>query len=275
MVRPIKQLAPGRGATLLSVVCLLTALGTGAWVMARAGDTTAPAGQASPETHPAPNARDRNLSLQPVALGLGRRLGRRFLKAGQEVSVLEGTLTTGSDSRRVVVRRVQDEGGERVEVVIAGRTLDLTWDAERGALAAGQPADAEGAALAERVALDGPEQFVLAQLRGASYLVVARNVRADEGGGEGYAGPLHDVIRVAEPSRGEGAAPAWRLYYINTGTGLLDRVVSEEGGERVEAVISGWAGHGGEWQPSRVTWSRGGQTFMELAVTVATHGPKQ
>ncbi|MFL6255317.1 MAG: hypothetical protein ACJ74T_09850 [Pyrinomonadaceae bacterium] len=228
--------------------------------------------QASP---PAPRWRGRNLALQPAALGLGRKLGQRFLKAGREVTVLEGALTQGSDSRRVVVHRVQDDAGERVEVTVAGGGAPLTWDAIDGAVQAGRPADAEETALAKRIALDGPDQFVLAQLRGASYTVVGRSVRADEGGGEGYAGPLYDVVRVGEPARVEGSAPAWRLYYLDTKTGLLDRVATEEGGERVEAALMGWVEREGEWQPSHITWSRQGQVFMELAVTNAAHGPKQ
>jgi hypothetical protein len=276
MTRPLTYFSGvPRGTRLLLALSLLTALGVGAWAFARPGGPVAPTEQVSQESVSAHDMRARNISLQPAALGLGRRLGRRFLSAGREVSVMTGTLTVGSDRRPVVVRRVQDEGGERVEVVIAGRTQDLTWEAGRGVLASGRPADAEEAMLAERIALDGPDQFVLAQLRGASYAVVARRVRSDEGGAESYAGPLHDVVRVGEPGRVEGAPPAWRLYYVNAATGLLDKVVSEEGGERVEAALSGWAEHAGEWQPSRVVWSRRGQVFMELAVTSAAHGPKQ
>ena len=263
------------GARPLLVLSLLIALGAGAWAAARALATEAPAGAARQSGGTAPAARGRNLALQPAALGLGRKLGRRFMKPGREVSVLHGTLTVGSDSRQAVIRRVQDGAGERIEVTVAGRGAPLVWDAVNGTSRAGSPADDEAAALASRLALDSPDQFVLAQLRGASYLVVAHSVRADVGGAEGYSGPLHDVVRVGEPGRGEGAPPAWRLYHLNTATGLLDKVVSEEGGERIEAVFSGWAEHGGEWQPGRVTWSRGGQTFMELALTNAAHGPQQ
>lgn len=275
MIRPLAYFG-GRpyGAWPLLALALLTVIGVGSWALARVGGKSTPTGQPFPETLSAPATPARNLALQPSALLLGRRLGRRFLKAGREVSVLKGTLTTGSDSRPVIVRRVQGEGGEEVEVMVAGRGAPVTWDAVRGALQAGRPADAEAAALADRLAADAPDQFVLAQLRGASYFTVARNVRADEGGADGYSGPLHDVVRVGEPNRGEGPAPKWRLYFLNTETGLIDKVVSEEGGEMVEALLTGWAVHEGELQPSRITWSRGGQVFMELAVHSAAHGPR-
>lgn len=276
MKHPLTYFSGGlRGARFLLTLSLLTILGAGAWAVTRPFVSGAPTVQVSQDSVSALDLRARNLALQPLARGLGRRLGQRFLKPGREVSVISGTLKVGSDSRHLVVRRVQAEGGERVEVNVAGRGTPLTWDAVGGTSRAGSPADAEGAALAARLALDAPDQFVLAQLRGASYAVVARNVRADEGGGEAYAGPLDDVVRVVEPGGQEGSAPAWRLYYINSVTGLLDKVVSEEAGEKVEAVLSGWAEHGGEWQPSRVIWSRGGQVFMELTVANAAHGPKQ
>lgn len=276
MLRPLVYFAGRpRGARPLLALTLLTSVGVGSWALARGVGKTSPNGQPPPEAPHASANRARNLALQPSALVLGRRLGQRFFKEGREVSVLEGMLTTGTESRPVVVRRVQGEDGEQVEVRVAGRGAPFTWDAVNGTSQAGRPADAEAAALADRLAADAPDQFVLAQLRGASYLTVARRVREDEGGADSYSGPLHDIVRVCEPQRVEGTPPKWRLYYLNTESGLIDKIVSEEGGERVEAVFDGWAVHAGELQPSRITWSRGGQVFMELSVNSAAHGPKR
>jgi hypothetical protein len=76
--------------------------------------------------------------------------------------------------------------------------------------------------LLERVVFDSADQFVLAQLRGASYYTIARNVRPDEVG-ESYDGPVWTVVRINDPDRDEQRKPesSWRLYYINTAT--LDR----------------------------------------------------
>lgn len=224
---------------------------------------------------PAAGGRARNVSLQPEALKLGRRLGKRFAAKGREATRLEGTLTVKGETRRVVIDRRQEAEGEVVEVSLAGSGGPLTWEAARGVLTAAGAPNADEAALAERIALDAPEQFVLAQLGGAAYQVVARDVREDEGGGDAYAGPLYDVVRVSMPARASGPAPAWRLYHLNTSTGLLDKVVYEEGGERIEAAISGWAAHAGELQPSKIVWSRRGQVFMVLAVGNVAHGPKR
>ena len=123
--------------------------------------------------------RGRNLALQPEAFKLSRRLGRRFREAGREVSVLAGTLTFGGERRRVVIRRVQGESGEDLEVTLGGGTAAHTWDDRGGAQQAGRAADGEERLLVERLALDSPDQFVLAQLRSASYMTVARGVRPE------------------------------------------------------------------------------------------------
>lgn len=227
---------------------------------------------------PARSSRSRNLALQPAAQNFARRVGRRFVEAGRELSVIAGTLSAGGEQKRVSIRRLQGDGGESFEVTVDGGPASLSWDAGRGALASGVEADATQRALLERLVMDSPDQFALAQLRGASYYTVARNVRAaDDGGADGYTGPLHDVVRVGEPARddGKGWSSTWRLYYVNTATGLIEKIISEEGGAGVEAVLSEWGSHAGEKLPGRVTWSRGGQVFMELTLQNVTHGPRQ
>lgn len=267
-----------RGVKIVFFVLVMTlglsALTAAALIRRAGGGSGSPSLPAAASTVQTPRgSRGFDLARRPEALKLGRRLGRRFLGAGREVSVLAGTLTTGADSRRVVIRRVRGEGGERVEVTLAGAGR-LTWDAGQGALSAGRPADAETRAVVERLALDSADQFVLAQARGASYDTVARGARPDEGGSDGYAGPLYDLVRVGEPRReGDGGtASGWRLYYVNAATGLLEKVVSEEGGERIEAALSGWVERAGEFEPSSITWTSRGRTLMELTVTNVAHG---
>ena len=60
---------------------------------------------------------------------------------------------------------------------------------------------------------------------------------------------------------------SWRLYYINATTGLIDKIVSEIGGERTEANLTGWTTSGGETLPSQINWSRNGQMIMEFRLT--------
>lgn len=189
--------------------------------------------------------------------------------------MLAGTLAVGPDRRHVRILRAREEGGERVELSFGGTAASLTWSAGAGAASStGAATDAERAVI-ERIALDSPDHFVLAQLTGAGYHTLARNARPrDDDGSDSYAGPLYDLVRVSEPGAASGPGGA-RLYYLNSRTGLIDRVDSVEQGETVVAELSGWANHQGELLPTRIVWKRQGQVIMELSVAGSSHGPRR
>ena len=209
----------------------------------------------------------RNLSLQPEALKLARRLGTRFLADKNTTSVVVGNLSTGSEVRTVGMTRKQSEDGESVEIRVEGSAV-LTWDATQGALTAGQRATGSDRQLIERLVFDSPDQFVLMQFRGASYYTVARSVRPVDAP-DGYDGPLWTIVRVDDPERDEAkkAASRWRLYYVNTGTGLIDRIESEVEGQRIVAEISSWTEQNGEKVPGQIVWTRDGQTILKYRLT--------
>lgn len=177
----------------------------------------------------------------------------------------------GSERQVVRIIRRQMDDSEQVEINLAGSRSPLTWEAGQGAKEAGESAGSERD-LIERLVLDSPDQFVLAQLRGASYQTIGRNVRPEEAGDD-YSGPLWNIVRVNDPQHDEQkrARSPWRLYYINTRTGLIDRIVSEVGGERIEAMLSGWKEVNGEKVPGEITWSRQGQTIMQFRLSNFSH----
>jgi hypothetical protein len=212
--------------------------------------------------------RARNLSLQPEAFNMSRRLGQRFAPAKRQQSILTGTVTIGSEQRVLQTTRKQTDAGERVEIAVVGSLGLLTWEASQGALSSGARAGASDRELIERLVLDSPDQFVLAQLRGASYFTVARNVRPANAG-DGYTGPLWNIIRIGDPEPDEAKRPQsrWRLYYLNAVTGFIERIESEAQGQRIVVEMSGWTDVNGEKVPSRITWTHQGQTLMEYRLT--------
>lgn len=218
------------------------------------------------------------LALQPESDKLRRRLGLRFLTPGREVTTLVGALTLGAERQTARIIRTQDEDDERLMIALGGGPPALTWSGLEGARLNGSPATGNLRSLVERIALDSPDQFVLAQLRGAAYFTVAREVRpAEAGGSDDYKGPVWDLVRVAEPTRIAQNKPQslWRLYYINSATGLIDRVVSQEQGQTITAEFSAWTSLNGETLPTRIVWKLGDQVVMELTLTNASHNPKQ
>jgi len=220
----------------------------------------------------------RNLSLQPEAFKLSRRLGNRFSVSRETASDIVGTLTTGSEQKNVTITRRQTSSGEDVGLAIGAEAGTLAWNDVEGAKATGgKRLDEAQQALIERVVLDNPDQFVLAQLRGASYYTVAHNVRADAGGSDNYDGPLWDVVRVDEPET-HGARRLLsnsRLYYINVQTGLIDKIVSELNGETIEAHILDWSDQSGEKFPSHIVWKRDNETVQEFHLISVSIQPQQ
>ncbi len=262
----------------LIVLMVVFASGTLALVIAR---TKGGSDRAATDAHPLsssgftmqsqesrPNNIHRNLSLQPEAFKLSRRLGQRFIGSRREVSVLIGTLIRGGEQQPVVMTRRQTNRGERVEIAVGVGTPSLTWSEREGPRSSGNSANETERTLIERLAFDSVDQFVLAQRRGASYYTVARNVRpAEAGDSDNYDGPLWDLVRVDYPQEDTPS----RLYYINSTSGLIDKIVYEIGGEPIEANFSGWQEQGAETVPSRITWTREGQTLMEFRLTNFTH----
>ena len=217
----------------------------------------------------------RNLSRQPDAFNMGRRLGGRFAPGKREKSVLIGTLTIGSERRIVQTTRTQTDDGEQVEIGIAGSADSLNWNAAQGALSSSSRATGSDRELIERLVLDSPDQFVLAQLRGASYYTVARNVRPDDAT-DGYEGPLWNVVRVHDPQTDQEKRPQspWRLYYLNPTTGLIDRIVSEVQGQKITAELT-WTESNGEKIPAQITWTSQGQIVMQYSLTSFSHAEQQ
>ena len=249
--------------SLCALLIGLVACGTTALLVAGARRTTDKPSLIAQTTTTAQTTRGRrNLSLQPEALKLARQLGARFLAGKNATSVLAGTLTIGSETRTMQMIRKRSEDGESVELSVAGSPV-LSWDAKHGPLAADQQATGSARQLIERFVFDSPDQFVLMQIRGASYYTVARSVRPLDAA-DGYEGPLWTIVRVDDPERDEAkkATSGWRLYYINTATGLIDRIESEVEGRRIVAEFSSWTEQNGEKVPAQIVWTRDGQILM-------------
>ena len=256
---------------LYAVIVTLVATGTLALLADRAEALGGKNGQSvtvqtSTEIEKVPTSK--NLSLQPQALKVARRLGARFLDRKPTTSLVVATLKIGSEARMMQMTRRQAQDGESVEIAIEGSPSPLTWDARRGGVTSGRQPDPAERELIERLVYDSPDQFVLMQLRGASYYTVARAVRP-VGAPDGYDGPLWTIVRTDDPEQDEAKKPAsrWRLYYINTATGLIDRIESEVEGQRIVAEISSWTEQNGEKVPAQIVWSRDGQKLMQYNLT--------
>jgi len=270
-------LAPAALIVLACAILAVAGVSARAWLI-RPVLTSKPASAAAQATPQKPNRLHSRLSLQPEADRLRRHLGKRFFAPGREVATLIGTLKLGTQQYTARITRSQEDDGESVTIGLNGGPATLTWNGKDGAKSDGSPATGNQRALIERLALDSPDQFILAQLRGASYQTVAQQARpAEAGGSDSYKGPVWDLVRIGEPPQPGRNLPQsqWRVYHINAATGLIDKVVSEEQGQTITAEITGWVNQGSETVPTRITWKQGSQTVMELSLTNIAHSPKQ
>lgn len=231
-------------------------------------DSLPHASQTTP-SRPANKGR-RNLALQPEASRVARLLGKRFGPTSRSVTEFSGQLSIADAQQPIRLTRRQTDTGETVELSLSNRAV--TWSAEVGAKADGNVPTGSERLLLERLILDSPDQFVLAQLRGASYFTIARNVRPTDAT-DGYAGPLWNLVRVDEPQADENrkALSTWRIYYINVKTWLPDRVEYQLDGKEMKCEFLDWIEQQGEKTPSRVRWSSDGQTVMEYRATRIAH----
>jgi hypothetical protein len=236
---------------------------------------------AAPQDHFPSRNGSGNHSMQPEALRLSRALGKRLKERGGVESQSTGTLTIGGEHRQVHITRRKSDAGESLEVALtgggSGRTTFM-WEAEGGVKTSDPRAvtDTERL-LVERIVHDSPDYFVLAQLRGASYYTVARQVRpAEAGDDDAYTGPTWDIVSVREPAlsaNGDTQQPRVRLFYINTATNLIDRVITPGGEASTEVVaeVAQWEERQGERVPARIVWKSGAEVLMEYRQTSFVH----
>lgn len=219
------------------------------------------------------DAESGNLSVQPEAVKLSRRVrGPRFDPKKPRSVVIQGVLATATEQRNVQIKRYQSGSGEQLEVSLAGSQAPLLWDAAAGAHSSAGPLNLNDRTLLERFVFDSADQFIFAQLRGASYYVVNRNVRPDNAP-ENYSGPIWDVVRIDEPTQPEQqqSSSRWRLYYLSSITGLIDKIVYDDSqGERIEANLADWTDQQGEKFPSTITWTSHGQTLLTFNLTTVS-----
>ena len=81
------------------------------------------------------------------------------------------------------------------------------------------------------------------------------------------------MVRVDEPKQNETARPlsTWRIYYINSQTGLPDRIEYQLDGQDIRTEFLEWTEQNGENFPLRVTWSIAERVVMEYRTTSITH----
>lgn len=216
------------------------------------------------------------------------RLDERVVRA---LDALGSRFEVEALGRTVILETLTRHGGGRPETArirIVRELPDLLrFEEQRGAGArvlgydgsckwglSGEPTEVESA-LAEMLVRDSVEHFVAGQAAGNATQVLGERFRADDGTDPNYDGPYFEVLRVFDAFRDGGRVEQRpTLYYLNSRTGLPERLVYERGGGgRVEVEFSDWAEAAGQRFPRRVTRREGGELILELRITQAAFVP--
>ena len=206
----------------------------------------------------------RRSNLSPKLVWHLNALGDRLEKPGRERLILTGTLSRANDSQTQEFVAVF-EFPERLRLTMrkGSQTRVISFDGER-AKAEGNSFDGD---LVETLVHGSAEHFFNTQMQGmatrllGSHFLLHRSSTAD------YNGPNYDVYKVAEERE------QLKLYYFNSDTLLLERVVYEINRNgatvKVEERLGDWTREQGQQVARRIERFENGESEFVLTVRTA------
>lgn len=207
-------------------------------------------------------------------------LGDRFESPGRARSILTGAFVrhvggTQVSAPMVLLREFPDK--VRFEVQTASGLRVLGHDG-RQSWSQDSSISREDAALVEELVTDSVEHFITGQATGDATFHLGDMFRLNDSSDAEYAGPFYDILRVDDTFRNSSGLRARpTLFYLNSRTGLPERIVYELPGEgattRVEVEFGEWFTVAGQKLPRRTAWKKGGALVGELIVNQAVFSP--
>jgi hypothetical protein len=259
----------------------------GIFLAARVWLVKSPSASHSILYHPTPSPTSLSFSLnrrvldQRVVKALNS-LGDRFEVPGKERVTLSARFTRYRGSAKTtgqatIIRELPNK--LRFSEHTAAGAREMGFDGNTfwtsGSNGAPQGADLQ---LLEFLVWDSIEFFIAGQANGAATRVLGDRFRLDDGRAPGYAGPFYDVLKVDEnftSSTGISRRPT--IYYLNSETGLPERVVYDHPSKEKTRVIiefTNWLTVGDQKLPGKATRRENGMTTEEIIITHALFGPK-
>lgn len=260
-------------AILLAVTGLTFAATSRNWFYAGAKVSKTESTQVQQQRPPAPPfAVDRGRLDRHVIRALDA-LGNRFESPAQGRSVMTATFTRSKGEPRTaqltIIRELPDK--LRIEETASQRTIG--HDGSRPWSRAGSPS-AEDLRLIETIVRDSVEHFIAGQARGDATFHLGDMFRADDGSNQNYEGPFHDILRVDDAfETPEGTKTRPTLFYLNSRTGLLEKIVYDREEEKIEVEFGAWLTIASQKTPGRIVWKENGSVTNQLVITQVAFSP--
>jgi hypothetical protein len=200
-------------------------------------------------------------------------LGNRFESLAQGRSIVTATFTRskGEPSQFTIIRELPD----KLRIEETGLTTQRTigHDGNRPWTRAGS-LSAEDLRVVESIVRDSVEHFIAGQARGDATLHLGDMFRADDGSNQNYDGPFHDILRVDDAfETPEGTKTRPTLFYLDSRTGLLEKIVYEREEGKIEVEFGGWITIANQKTPGRIVWKENGSVTNQLVITHVAFSP--
>ena len=211
----------------------------------------------------------RRSSLSPKLVSHLNAMGDRLEKPGRERLNLTGTLSRANDPQTQEVVAVF-EFPERLRLTMqkGTQTRIISFDGEH---AKADPVDED---LIETLVYGSAEHFFDTQMQGMATRLLGSRFLLHRGSTADYNSPYYDVYKVTEQVKiANDEREQLRLYYFNSDTLLLERVVYEidRNGStvRVEEKLSDWTREQGQQVARRIERFENGESVFVLTVRTA------
>lgn len=200
-------------------------------------------------------------------------LGNRLEKSGKERLTITGELYSTSDSQvREITATLEFPDKLRLGIKNGDQNRLLTIDAHK---IQGQAESGE-LDLIESLSYDNAEHFFDTQMHGNAMRFLGSRFRTDDGSNPDYNGPYFDIYKIADRIDTSGEERAAKLYYFNSDTLLLERVIyviNRNGSEiNIETKLSHWRDEDGQKVARRLERLENGKSVFVLNIRSAQFG---
>jgi hypothetical protein len=258
---------------LLAITGLALAATSRNWINSGAKATEAESKQTDQQRPPEPPFAVDRAHLDRHVIRALDVLGNRFESPAQGRSIVTATFTRSKGEPRqfTIIRELPDK--LRIEETVLTTQRTIGHDGNRPWSRAGS-LSVEDLRLIETIVRDSVEHFIAGQTRGDATLHLGDMFRADDGSNQNYDGPFHDILRVDDAfETPEGKKTRPTLFYLNSRTALLEKIVYEREEGRIEVEFGDWITIANQKTPGRIVWKENGSVTNQLVITHVAFSP--
>lgn len=203
-------------------------------------------------------------------------LGNRLEKPGKERLIVTGELRSSSDTQvREISATLEFPDKLRLSIQNGYRNRVITF-ADQEIKAEQAPVASDELDLIESLSYDSAEHFFSAQMQGTATRFLGSRFRKDDGSSPDYSGPYFEIYKIADQIKTSRQERAAKLYYFNSDTLLLERVIyviNRNGAEiNVETKLSDWRVEDGQKVARGIERLENGRSVFVLKIRSTQFG---